>query len=406
MTRATYGRRPRPPGALLCVLLTLACSSESPQSKRGAGPGGPVPVTAAVAARRDVPVTVQAIGTVEASHTVNVRPRVGGELTRVAFVEGDDVRQGELLFTLDSRPYEAALQAAQADSARGAAQYEAARAQETRYVELIEKDYVTRQDYEEVKADAAALKATLQADAAQVRTARLNLGYCTIRAPIPGRTGALSVRAGNQVGASDPDPLVDIQQLTPIHVSFTMPEQHLARIRRHAGEGTLRVRVAARGDSGEIQEGPLTFIDNAVDPNTGTVRLKATFPNADRSLWPGQFVDVTLVLTVVKDAVVVPAAAVQKGQRGDFVYLIKPDRTAAMQPVTVAFSTGNEVVLSQGIQPDDQVVVDGQLKLFPGAKVEITAAAGAAVPAGRDGGARAPADSGGTVVPVVRAPGR
>jgi multidrug efflux system membrane fusion protein len=357
-------------------------------------------VTVATAVRQDVPVTLKAIGSVEASNTVKVRARVGGELMRVAFNEGQAVRPGDLLFTLDARSYESALQSAQADSARGAAQAASAQAREQRYAELIGKDFVTRQDFDEAKANAAALRATLQAHAAAVRNARLNLSYCTIRAPISGRTGTLLARQGNLVSANDPNPLVVIQQLVPIQVGFAVPEQRLPEIRRYSGEGTLRVQVTANGDNTGVREGVLAFIDNTVDRNTGTILLKATFPNEDQALWPGQFVDVALVLTTLKDAVVVPTQAVQKGQRGDFVYLVKPDQTVGMQPVTVALALESQVLVSQGVQPDDRVVTDGQLRLFPGAKVDIrtgvgggSAASASGAPAGSPvpGGGSAPA---------------
>jgi membrane fusion protein, multidrug efflux system len=384
------GRRGGCTGLMLAgVTLALACSPKTPQQKPGGAPGGPVPVTVATAERRDVPVTLAAMGAVQASNTVNVRARVGGELTQVAFTEGQNVRPGDLLFTIDSRPYEAALQSAQADSARDAARLASAQSQEQRYAELIGKDYVTKQDNDDVKANAAALRATLQADAAAVRNARLNLGYCTVRAPISGRTGVIFARRGSLVSASDPTPLVVIQQLVPVQVSFAVPEQRLPEIRRYAGEGTLQVRVTAEDDSTKTREGTLAFIDNAVDRSTGTILLKATFPNEDEALWPGQFVDVSLVLTTTKNAVVIPAQAVQASQRGDFVYLVKPDLTVGMQPVTVAMGMSDQVVVSQGVQPGDRVVTDGQLRLFPGAKAEIKQAGGgppAGVPAGSSSG--------------------
>jgi multidrug efflux system membrane fusion protein len=365
--------------------LVFACSPKSPPQKKGGAPGGPVPVTVATAVRRDVPLTLQEMGAVEASNTVNVRARVGGELTRVAFTEGQDVRPGDLLFSLDARPYETALQSAQADSARDAARFASAQTQTQRYDELIGKDYVTKQDYDDVKANAAALRATLQADAAAVRNARLNLGYCSIRAPISGRTGTLFARQGSLVSANDPNPLVVIQQLIPVQVRFAVPEQRLPEIRRYAAQGTLHVQVTASDDSTQVHEGSLTFIDNAVDRTTGTILLKATFSNEDQALWPGQFVDVSMVLTTMKDAVVVPSQAVQQGQRGSFVYLIKPDLSAVMQPVTVALTFQDQVVVGQGVRPDDRVVTDGQLRLFPGAKVDIRAGVGGGSAAGAPG---------------------
>jgi multidrug efflux system membrane fusion protein len=321
-------------------------------------------------------------------------------LTRVAFTEGQDVRPGDLLFTLDARPYQSALQSAQADSARSAAQAASALAREQRYAELIGKDYVTKQDFDEAKAGAASLRATLQANAAAVQNARLNLSYCTIRAPISGRTGTLFARQGNLVNANDSNPLVVIQQLVPAQVGFALPEQRLPEIRRYAGEGMLRVQVTANGDNTGVHEGVLAFIDNTVDRNTGTILLKATFPNEDQALWPGQFVDVALVLTTLKDAVVVPSQAVQRGQRGDFVYLVKPDQTAAMQPVTVALTLESQVVVSQGVQPDDRVVTDGQLRLFPGAKVDIRTGVGGGSAAGAPGTPAGGAVPGGGGVPA------
>ncbi len=369
------------------VTLILACSAEGPPPKRGGAGGGAVPVTVATALRQDVPVTLKAIGSVEASNTVKVRARVGGELTRVAITEGQDVRAGDLLFTLDARPYESALLAARADSARSAAQAASAQAREQRYAELIAKDYVTKQDYEEARAAAGALRATLQADAAAVQNARLNLGYCTIRAPISGRTGAVFARQGNLVSANDANPLVVIEQIVPTQVAFGVPEQRLPEIRRYASAGTLKVQVTSSGET-VVHDGVLAFIDNAVDRDTGTILLKATFPNEDQSLWPGQFVDVALVLTTLAGATVVPTAAVQSGQQGDFVYLVKPDQTVALQPVTVTLRTENQTVLSAGVAPNDRVVTDGQLRLFPGAKIDIRSGAspGATRPAaGADG---------------------
>ncbi len=409
---ASWGSRTRatihPTCAAVLVLagatLVFACSPKTPQPKKGGGVGGPVPVTVATAVRLDVPVTLKAIGSVEASNTVKVRARVGGELMRVAFTEGQDVGSGDLLFILDARPYESALQSAQADSARSAAQAVSAEAREQRYAELIGKDFVTKQDFDEAKANASALRATLQANAAAVRNARLNLNYCTIRASISGRTGTLFARQGNLVGANDPNPLVVIQQLVPAQVSFAIPEQRLPEIRRYAGEGTLRVQVTANGDDTGVREGVLTFIDNTVDRNTGTILLKATFPNEDQALWPGQFVDVALVLTTMKDAVVVPTQAVQRGQRGDFVYVVNPDQTVGMQPVIVALALESQVVVSQGVQPDDRVVTDGQLRLFPGAKVDIRTGVGGGSAAGASGApAGGPGPGGGT---TGGAPGR
>jgi multidrug efflux system membrane fusion protein len=362
--------------ALFALGPLAGCSKDA--AKQGRPAMGPVPVTAGQAVVKDVPVILKAIGTVEAVNTVNVRPRVGGEVIRVEFREGDSVRKGEMLIAIDPRPYEIALQAALADSARNSALSAGADAQRQRYAELVDKDYVTKDQFDQVKSAAAALHAALDADAAACRSARLNLSFCSIRAPISGRTGNLLVHPGNLVSANDANPLVVIQQIVPAYVAFSVPEPFLPEIRERARAGSLRVEVMASGDSSQAVAGDLTFIDNGVDESTGMIRLKATFPNPDESLWPGQFMDVSLFLSVQKDAVVVPARAVQKSQQGSFVYVIQPDLTVAMRPVTVGTETGGEVVVDRGVQAGDRVVTDGQLRLVPGAKVDVR---GGAAPA-------------------------
>jgi len=360
-------------GVAAIVLLT-GCASEDPQ--RG-GPPPAVPVTAAEVMRRDVPVVVHSIGSVEALNTVMVRARVGGELTRAAFREGDDVREGELLFTIDPRPYEAALAAAQADSARAAALAAAAEAEARRVTDLAAQDLVARQQYDDVMANAAAARATLQADIAACQAARLNLSYCSIRAPIAGRTGDLLVERGNLVTANATTPLVVIRQIAPAQVAFSLPERHLPAVRRDLAVAPLRVQAMVRNDTTHVAAGELTFIDNTVDAGTGTIRLKATFPNADRALWPGQFVDVALILGVRANAVVVPARAVQTGQQGDFVFVIQTDQTVALRPVKVGETAADGVVVEQGLDGSERVVTDGQLRLTAGSKVEIRAAGSA-----------------------------
>lgn len=357
-------------GAAALALLS-GCASDAPKRS---GPPPAVPVTAADAVRRDVPVALRSIGSVEALNTVMVRARVGGELTRVAFREGDDVREGQLLFAIDPRPYEAALASAQADSARDAARVIAAGAEAQRYADLVAKDFVTRQQYDDVVANAAAARATLQGDAAACRNARLNLSFCSIRAPIAGRTGDLLVEPGNLVAANGTSPLVVIRQIAPAQVGFALPERHLPEIRRRAAAGALRVTAIVRDDTTRVSEGELVFIDNTVDAGTGTIRLKATFPNADRELWPGQFVDVALTLGVRSNAVVVPARAVQTGQQGEFVFVIQSDQSVALRPVKVGEAVGDGVVVEQGLDGAERVVTDGQLRLVAGSKVEIRSA--------------------------------
>jgi multidrug efflux system membrane fusion protein len=361
-----------PRAADLCIAAALsllsACASDAAKKS---GPPPAVPVKAADATRRDVPVTLRAIGSVAADNTVKVRPRVGGELTRVAFREGEEVREGQLLFAIDPRPFEAARATALADSARDAARSAGADAEEQRYAELVAKDFVTRQAYDDVRANAAALRASLQADAAACRNARLNLSFCSIRAAIAGRTGDLLVEQGNLVAANDANPLVVIRQIVPVRVGFSVPERHLPEIRRNAAAGVLRVQATVRDHATQVSEGELTFIDNAVDESTGTIRLKATFPNTDQALWPGQFVDVALILAVRRDAVVIPIRAVQQGQQGDFVYVIGDDSSVALRPVRLGEVIGDEVVAEQGLDGTERVVTDGQLRLSSGARVEI-----------------------------------
>jgi multidrug efflux system membrane fusion protein len=354
---------------LTACLLVAGCSQKNDRKNAPAQPA--VPITAASAVRQDVPVTLNAIGSVQAYNTVNVTARVTGELTRVAFEEGRDVRKGDLLLLIDPRSFDIALQAAEADSARDSARAASAAALEQRYADILQKEYVTQQQYEEAKADSRALQATIASDAAACRNARLNLSYCFIRAPISGRTGSLLVREGNLVRANDTNPLVVIQQVVPVYVAFSVPEQYLPSIRAHASKGPLRVDARVSGDSIATYTGELTLIDNTVDPSTGTIKLKATFPNTEQALWPGQFVDLALTLATRHDAVVIPASAVQKGQQGDFVFVVKADQTVAVQPVATESAPNNTVIVDRGLQADDRVVTDGQLRLSPGAKVDI-----------------------------------
>jgi multidrug efflux system membrane fusion protein len=380
------------PALLIALMLTPACSRERASQGRPSAPA--VPVMVADAVRRDVPVTMRVIGTVDAYSTVRVRARVGGQLVGVGFKEGQNVRAGDWLFKIDPRPFETALQSALADSARDSARGLSADAQEQRYAGLVQKDYVTKEQYDEVRANAQALHATLQADAAACSNARLNLSFCTIRAPISGRTGSLLVQQGNLIGANDANPLVVIQQLVPIYVSFAIPEQRLPEVRKYSAAGALRVDAIVNGDTTAVHAGELTFIDNAVDETTGTILLKATFANADESLWPGQFVNVSLTLTRLADAIVVPSPAVQTGQQGSYVYIVKPDLTVALQPVTVAMTTDGETVVTTGVQAGDRVVTDGQLRLTPGAKVDIKAGLHSAAGTGDQSGTQPAAGTG------------
>ncbi len=344
------------------LIMLTACGHKQ------AGGFPPAPVTTALASRKDVPVIVKAIGTVEPYNTVSIKSQVDGEVARVAFREGQDVKKGDILFVIDRRPYQAALRAARADLDRDEAKLRSAALQAGRYAGLVKKDYVTQQQYDDAVANADALKASVQADRAAVEQARLNLAYCTIRAPIAGRTGNLLVQLGNVIKAND-DVLVILNRLSPIYVSFSVPEKYLSEIRRQQAIAPRLVSVFASG--GGRHEGKLTFVNNAVDPTTGTVLLKAAFPNKDKALWPGTFVNVTLRLSTSKGAVVVPSQAVQRGQHGEYVFVIKPGMTVESRNVTTGQELDGDTVILKGVEVGDKVVTDGQLRLYPGARVNV-----------------------------------
>ena len=351
----------------------LALATLAACAKKDPAPTPAVPVTVATAERRAMPFELAATGTVEPVQTVAVQAQVGGILTRVAFKEGDEVKEGQVLFELDARPYRAALEQAEAMLARDRAQAANAAQDVKRYEALVEKQYVTTQQYDQVKTTAAANEATLAGSQAAVDQARLNLQYATIRAPISGRTGSLLVREGNLLRANGSEPLVVINRLRPILVRFAVPASNLPLIQEHLGKSVV-VRAGPSG-GGDLNEGSLSFVDNAVDSSTGTILLKGRFPNDDGSLWPGGFVDVRLQLYVQPDALVVPAAAVVDGQQGSFVFVIQPDSTASTKAVTVSRTEGDLAILQGDVQPGDRVVVDGQLRLRQGSKVQIKAAA-------------------------------
>jgi multidrug efflux system membrane fusion protein len=320
-----------------------------------------------------VPLELPATGTVEPLQTVSVQAQVGGILRRVAFKEGDEVKQGQVLFELDPRPYRAALDQAVAILARDRAQATNAAQEAKRYEALVEKQYVTSQQYEQARTTAAASEATLAGSQGAVDEARLNLQYATIRAPISGRTGSVLLREGNLVRGNTAEPLVTINRLRPILVRFAVPADNLPLIQEHLGKD-LVVRAGPSGGA-DPSEGTLSFVDNAVDSTTGTILLKGRFPNDDGSLWPGGFVNVRLQLYVEPDALVVPAAAVVAGQQGSFVFVVQADSSAATKAVTVTRTAGDFAIVTGDVQPGDRVVVDGQLRLRQGSKVQIKTAA-------------------------------
>jgi multidrug efflux system membrane fusion protein len=343
-------------------LFSCAAKKEKPRDER-------VPVAVATAQQRDIPVQIRAIGTVQPLSTVQVRALVGGQLTRVWFREGDEVHRGQTLFTIDPRPYQAALSQAQANLARDEANMRNAESERARYADLVKKDYVTREEFDKISSGAEAARAVAAADRAAIENAQLQLSYCEIHSPIEGRTGSLVVHAGNLVRANDTTPLVVINQVQPVNVQFSVPERQLGGLR---ARGMTNVPVVAQPQGGaHAATGRLSFIDNTVDPQTGTITLKATFANADRALWPGQYVNVALTLSTMTAATVVPAQAVQNGQRGQYVYVVKSDQSVDMRPVTVTTQIEQDAVIARGVSPGETVVTDGQLRLTPKSKVEI-----------------------------------
>jgi multidrug efflux system membrane fusion protein len=346
-----------------------ACSGKPPQLP----PKPPVPVTAGTVTQKTVPVQIRAIGNVEAYSTVSVKSQVGGELIKVHFREGQDVRNGEILFTIDPRPYEAALKQAEANLAKDIAQLENAREEVRRYAELAKKGYVAQEQYDQIRTNSAAFEATVNAGKAIVENARLQLKYCSISSPITGRTGTLLSHQGNLIKANADNPLIVINQVQPVYVGFSLPEQYVGEIKKYMSSGKLKVEVVIGKDEKYPESGVVTFVDNTVDTATGTIKLKATFANRDRHLWPGQFVNAAMTLTARPNAVVVPSQAIQTGQKGLYVFVIKPDLSVESRPVVTSLSFENETVVEKGLQPGERVVTDGQMRLFPGARVEVKA---------------------------------
>ncbi len=354
---------------LLAGLLVLLASCTG--TKAAPPPPSAVPVVAATVEQKNIPQQLRAIGVVEPYSTVAVKTQVTGELTGVFFKEGQDVRKRQLLFTLDKRPLEAELKKAEGTLAKDQAQAEHARVQQRRYEALLNAGVVSKEEYEQFRSSAKTMEAAVAADKADVENARVQLLYCSIYSPINGRTGGLMVHQGNEVKANDVPPLVNINQVEPIYVTFTVPEQNLAEIKKYASQRKLRVDANIPNDSRGKVVGTLSFIDNAVDQTTGTIKLKGQFPNADRRLWPGQFVDAVLTLHDLPNAIVVPSQAVQNGQQGQFVFVIKNDMTVEARPIVVSQNENGQAVVQSGLAPGERVVTDGQLRLVPGSKVQV-----------------------------------
>ncbi len=352
--------------ALLCWLSACVGTKAAP----GAPP--PVPVLAATVEQKDVPLQVHAIGAVEAYSTVSVKTQITGELTGVFFKEGEDVTKGQLIFTLDKRPLEADVRRAEGALARDEAQAQNALSEQKRYESLVKAGVVSTQEYDRVAANAAALEAAVRADKGALENAKVQLVYASIYSPINGRTGNLLVHQGNMIKANDVPSLVNINQVEPIYVTFTVPQQYLGEVKQYSRNGSLAVQAVIPGDTHGAITGKLSFIDNMVDSGTGTIKLKGVFANSDRRLWPGQFVDAYLTLKTQSNALVIPSQAIQNGQQGSFVYVIKDDNTVeARQVTTTETQQAGQLIVQKGLAAGERIVTDGQLRLVPGSKVQV-----------------------------------
>ena len=379
----------------LTPLLFAACSDNAAGKPRVQLP--PVPVTVGDVLEKTIPVQLTAVGNAMAYTTVGIKSQINGQLVEVRFKEGQEVRKGDLLFVIDPRPFEAALRQteaalnqrqaevrqAQAAVERDTAQLENSKVQERRYRELVSKELIAREQYDTLNTNMAAMQATVEADRAQVENAkaalqaaqanvdnaRLQLAYTTIYAPIDGRTGNLLVQNGNVLKANDDNPIVVINQIHPIYVSFSVPEQYLADIKKYGAMGRLKVVARPPRQQETLATGELTFVNNTVDQTTGTIQLKATFANEANTLWPGQFVDVAMTVTS-RTAIVVPSQSIQPGQQGPYVFIVKPDQTVESRLVTPGARLGAETIVEKGVKSGERIVTDGQLRLVPGARIE------------------------------------
>lgn len=362
---------------LLCLTLLAACSDlGATDNKGGKKAAKPVPVSMAQVRLDDVPIELKTIGSVEPFASVAIKSQVDGVLEKVGFKEGDQVNSGAILFKIDPRPFAAKVAQAQADLVKDQAALDNARKQAARYSTAAANGYVSAEQADEAQTSVATLAAVLKADEAALANAQLDLDNCVIRAPISGFTGALLVDRGNLVRAAADRPLVTINQVSPIKVSFTLPEQNLAQLRSHLPSAQVQVSLSDSAAKEQTRTGRISFIDNMVNQTTGTIRLKANFENTDAALWPGQFVPVRVQLTIRKDAVVVPTEAVQTGLDGDYVYVVGADHRVKLRPVKVAFNTSTLAVIDQGLTTGETVVTDGQLRLQEGATVKPVASGG------------------------------
>jgi multidrug efflux system membrane fusion protein len=370
----------------LLLLVCAACAGEdgaaasaagaSGRGGRGGAGGAAVPVAVGTVVQKAMPIEISVIGAAEAFSSVAIRAQTTGQLNSVSFTEGDDVMAGQVLFTLDRRPMEAALQQAQANLDRDVAQAANAAQQAKRYDELAARGIATREQVDTSRTAVAALNATVEADKAAVENAKVQLQYATITAPISGRTGALMVHEGNLVRANDTAPLVVINQVAPISVTFAIPEARLPELKKYMAGGALRVTANPPNDDAPPAVGRISFVDNSVDQTTGTIKVKGTFPNADRRLWPGQYVNVVVTLTMDPEAIVVPSVAVQAGQQGSYVFVVNAEQKVDLRSVTVKRTGATETVIESGLKPGETVVTDGHLRLVPGSRITVKGRSG------------------------------
>jgi multidrug efflux system membrane fusion protein len=362
------------------VLVALAAgglaayfASDSRAKEQRKAPKGPpaVPVSVARVEQQAMPVRLRAIGNVEASATVSVKARVDGQINVVNFREGDPVKKGEVLFRIDPRPYEAALRQAEANRMRDIAARDQARSQAKRYQELLDKNFISKEAYAQIRTNAETAEAIAKASQAALENARLNVEYCTIRSSLDGFVGKVLLQAGNLVKANDVTPLVIINQVRPIYVNFAVPEQSLSEVRKYMAQGPLAVEVIPADAQQKHPVGQLIFVDNTVDATTGTIRMRAQFDNAEAALWPGSFVNVSMQLYEQADAVVVPAQAVQTGPDGQYVYVINDEMLAEMRRVKVQRADSDYAIIATGLRKGERVVTRGQLRLGPKVKVQI-----------------------------------
>lgn len=358
------------------LLLNSGCSEKAKTGGggRGGGGGGPAPVVVAKAQKKVVPLTLEAIGAVEPSRTASVRSQVTGTLRKIHFQEGQDVNEGDLLFEIDPRPFQNALKSAEADLEKTKVQLATARSQVERYRTLSEGAMVTQEQFQTIQENERVLAAQLLSSESDVANARLQLDYCSIRAPLRGRTGSVGAHEGDLIRASDANPLVTVHQLSPISVAFGIPQQYLADLMRYREAGTIAVNATPPSGT-EPEKGELIFIDNSVDPSSGTIKLKASFANPQRRLWPAQFANITIVLAS-PEVLVVPASAVDNDQAGQHVFVVKPDNTAEFRKVTVDRMAHEIAVIASGLAVGETVVTDGQLRVVPNGRVEIKASEG------------------------------